>query len=92
MIIIAGTLRVAERDAYLAAVAHVAGLARAFPGCLAFVQAADPLEADAIHIYERWESDEALHAFRNSGGPPIDAPPISSASVAKYRISAVERP
>ena len=94
MLIIAGTLMVdpSHRTAYLAAVANVAVLARAFAGCLAFVQAADPIDARAIVVYERWESDEALHAFRTSDGPDLETPPIVSAQVSKYRISTVEQP
>jgi quinol monooxygenase YgiN len=97
MLIIAGHLRVdpARRDRYLQATADVAPLARRFPGCLEFVQAADPAEADRIVIYERWESDEDLMAFRTSGSPDDDAaepPDILDADVRKYRISAVEAP
>jgi quinol monooxygenase YgiN len=94
MIIIAGTIRVDAdlRDRYLDAVSEVAGQARAAPGCLDFVQAADPIDADRINVFERWESDEDLHRFRNSGGPEVDVPPIRAADVHKYRISAVESP
>jgi hypothetical protein len=43
VIIVAGMLRVAaaDRDSYLDAVAHVAGLARLAPLCLDFVQAGE---------------------------------------------------
>lgn len=97
MIIVAGWLRVAaaERERYLAAVADVARLARAAPGCLDFTQAADPLDAERITVYERWESDEDLLRFRSSGDPDApepDLPAVLSAEVRKYRISAVEEP
>lgn len=94
MIIVAGELRVepGERDRYLEAVADVARLARVAPGCLDFVQAADPIEPDRIVVYERWESDEDVHRFRTAGGPELDVPEIRSAEVRKYRISAVEAP
>lgn len=106
MIIVSGYLLVdpAQRDAYLAATFEVARLARVAPGCLDFVQVADPLEDDRIVIYERWESDEQLTAFRNSGtggdagnaDDTSDLPPellaAKAAKVAKYRISAVESP
>ena len=98
MIIVAGWLRVlaADRDRYLAAVADVAGLARRAPGCLDFVQAADPLDAERINIFERWESDDALERFRTSGTPEdADAPEppdLLSAEVQKYRIASVEAP
>ncbi|GAA3453339.1 MULTISPECIES: putative quinol monooxygenase [Dactylosporangium] len=94
MIIIAGALRVdaADRDRYLAAVVDVARLARDAPGCLDFIQSPDPLDAERIQVYERWESDEDLLAFRSSGGPDLDLPPLVSADVRKYRIAGVEAP
>jgi quinol monooxygenase YgiN len=96
MLIIAGELRVdpADRDRYLEVTGFVAPQARATAGCLDFVQAADPVDADRINVYERWESDEALLAFRSQAGPgdAEPAPPVRSADVRKYRISSVEEP
>ncbi len=97
MIIVAGSLRVApdERERYLSAVADVAVQARGAPSCLDFVQAADPLDPERIHIFERWESDEDLQRFRTSGepgAPQPDLPDVLSAQVRKYRIAAVEAP
>ncbi|SOD97464.1 putative quinol monooxygenase [Blastococcus haudaquaticus] len=97
MIVVAGELRVAsvDRDRYLAAVAEVTAQARQAPGCLDFVQAADPLDPERIVVLERWESDEDLQRFRSSGDPDDagpDLPEIVSADVRKYRISAVEEP
>lgn len=96
MIIIAGHLRVeaADRSRYLAAVADVAVQARQTPGCHDFVQSADPVDAERINIYERWDSDEALQAFRTSGSDDeaVETPDLLGADVAKYRISAVESP
>ena len=94
MLIIAGSLQVApdDRDRYLAAAAGVAPAARRAPGCLDFVQAADPVEPGRINIYERWESDEDLLRFRTSGGPDIETPDILGADVHKYRIAGVEEP
>jgi quinol monooxygenase YgiN len=97
VIIVAGELRLDPelRDAYLAAVADVAPLARRTSGCLDFVQAADPLEPDRINVYERWDSDEALAAFRAQGGPDepgAPMPELRSASVRKYRVASEEAP
>jgi quinol monooxygenase YgiN len=94
VIIVAGELRLDPdlRDAFLDAVADVTPLARGTAGCLDFVQAADPVEPDRINVFERWESDEALLAFRTQGGPPPSAPPLRSADVLKYRISGTEAP
>jgi quinol monooxygenase YgiN len=96
MIIIAGHLLVApgERDRYLAAVDGVAALARQSPGCHDFVQSPDPIDPGRINIYERWEDDASLLAFRNSGGPDdaVETPEVVGAEVAKYRISSIESP
>ena len=97
MIIIAGHLRIAasEREEYLTAVSGVAVLARRLPGCHDFVQSADPIDSERINIFERWDNDEVLMAFRSSGSDndePATLPAVLSADVAKYRISAVESP
>ncbi len=91
MIIIAGTLTVADRAAYLAVVGSATALARQTPGCLDFAQSADALDPDRINIFERWESDEALAAFRALPGDD-DVPAILGADVHKYRVASVEAP
>ena len=94
LIIIAGQLHLdaADRDRYLTAVADVACLARKAPGCHDFVQAADPIDAGRINVFERWESDDHLHRFRASGEPLPELPALRSAEVHKYRISGIEAP
>jgi quinol monooxygenase YgiN len=91
VIIIAGTLRVdpAVRASYLEVVSAATAMARRAPGCLDFAQSPDPLEPDRINIYERWESDEQLEAFRSLPAD-IEPPPIQGADVHRYRISAIE--
>ncbi len=84
-----------ERDEYLTAVAAVTALARRTPGCLDFVQSADPIDPERINIYERWGGDEALLAFRSSAGAGNESPSmpaVLAAEVAKFRISTVESP
>jgi quinol monooxygenase YgiN len=94
LIIIAGYLRLdaADRARYLTAVSDVARQARQAPGCYDFVQAADPIDAERINIFERWESDEDLQRFRTSDGPMPELPPLRSAEVHKYRVAGVEAP
>ena len=94
MLIIAGTLRVdaADRAAYLELATQATTMARAAVGCLDFAQSPDPVDADRINIFERWESAADLQAFRDL---PADEsgeslPPILSADVRRYLISAVE--
>lgn len=70
-VVVVGHLRVAEvdRDAYVADCLEVVRQARAAPGCLDFVVAADPLERDRVAVAERWASRADLDAFRGSGPP-----------------------
>jgi quinol monooxygenase YgiN len=94
MLIIAGTLILdpAHRAAFLAANAEVVGHARQATGCLDFVQAADPLDPGRVNIYERWDTEDHLLAFRGEGQPASDSPPIESADVKRYIIASVEDP
>ncbi len=94
MIIIAGWLAVAPeaRDAYLRDCAEAVRLAREAPGCLEYALGADLLDAGRITVYERWESDADLERFRGSGPSDEQSAQILDASVARYRISAVEAP
>ncbi|WP_407565352.1 putative quinol monooxygenase [Streptomyces sp. 184] len=94
MIIIAGMLRVdaAARADYLAGCAQVVTQAREAAGCLDFALSADPVEADRINVYERWETDEDVLRFRDTGPDAAQTARILDAEVHKYRISAVEAP
>ena len=94
MLIIAGQLIVdpTRRAAFLAANTEAGVQARQADGCLDFVQAADPLDLSRINVFERWDTEEHLLAFRGAGQPASDSPPIESADVKRYVISAVEEP
>ncbi|MGQ0775781.1 MAG: putative quinol monooxygenase [Pseudonocardiales bacterium] len=90
MLIIAGRLRVdpADRDAYVRDCVAVVEQARAAPGCLDFAITADTVEADRINIYERWDTDANLQAFRSSGPSAGQTAQILDADVRRYLISA----
>jgi quinol monooxygenase YgiN len=94
MLIIAGSLILdpADRERFLVANADVVVQARQSTGCLDFVQAADPVDANRVNVFERWDSEEHLLAFRGAGQPAEGSPPIQSAAVKRYLISAVEEP
>jgi quinol monooxygenase YgiN len=94
VLIIAGSLVVdpPDRAKFLAVNGDVVGEARKAPGCLDFVQAADSLDPSRINVFERWDSEDHLLAFRGAGQPASDSPPIRSANVKRYVISAVEDP
>lgn len=89
MIIVAGHLDVdpGERDAYLATCVAVVEQARRAPGCLDFALSADLLEPGRVNIFERWESQETVEAFRGDGPSDEQATAIRGASVAEYDIA-----
>lgn len=94
MLIIAGHLVVTspERDDYVADCAEVVLAARAAPGCLDFSITADPVHPERIRIFERWESEEQLLAFRGSGPSGSQQATIVAADVKRYGISSVGEP
>lgn len=89
MIIVAGHLTVdpSGRDAYLATCVNVVEQARRAPGCLDYAISADLLEPGRINIFERWESQQAVEAFRGEGPTDEQAAAIRSASVTEYDIA-----
>jgi quinol monooxygenase YgiN len=94
VLIIAGSLTVvaADRADFLAANIEAVEQARQAPGCFDFVQAADPLDLTRINIFERWDNEEDLLAFRGAGQPSSESPAILSGDVKRYVISAVGEP
>lgn len=94
MLIVAGHLVVdpTEREAYVADCRAVVEAARAAEGCLDFSITADLVEPGRINVYERWEDEEPLLAFRGSGPSGDQQAQILDADVERYEISAVGAP
>ncbi|MBF6328521.1 putative quinol monooxygenase [Nocardia transvalensis] len=67
MLIVAGYLRVTDRDRYLDACRKVVVAARAADGCLDYSLGADLVEPDRVNVYERWTTRAAVEAFRGEG-------------------------
>lgn len=65
--------------------------ARVAKGCLDFVVAVDPIEYDRVNVYEKWESEDALDAFRGSGPASDISSLIRDAQVSQHRIVLDER-
>ncbi len=89
MIIVSGRMQAApgQRESLLALSREAMIAARATRGCTAFVVAADPIEADRVNVYEEWESEDALLAFR-ADGPSADLRGlIVGAEVRRHRIA-----
>jgi quinol monooxygenase YgiN len=91
MVIVAGHLVVKpyQRESYLAGCASVVELARRAPGCLDFAITADLLDAGRINVFERWESQAAVEAFRGSGPSDEQSAAMLAAEVAEYDVANV---
>lgn len=90
MVIVAGHLVVdpTERDDYLSGCVDVVRQARRAPGCLDFSLSGDIVDPGRINIFERWESQGAVEAFRGSGTSDEQGAAIVSAAVAEYDVTA----
>jgi quinol monooxygenase YgiN len=93
MIIVAGHLLVdpAQREAYLADCTAVVIQARSTSGCLDFCLSADLVDPARINILERWDSQDAVEAFRGSGPSSEQQAAIRAASVAEYEIADIRQ-
>jgi quinol monooxygenase YgiN len=94
MLIIAGHLLVeaAARDDYVAACVTVVEAARAAPGCLDFSITADSLEPTRVIVYERWDGEDDLLAFRHSSVDVGEPPAFLDADVKRYGVSSISEP
>ncbi|OLT19125.1 hypothetical protein BJF79_02615 [Actinomadura sp. CNU-125] len=93
MVIIAGKMYVpAEvRDRWVADHRDAITRARAMPGCVDLYLSADPLERDRVNMYECWETEAELDAWRAVADPP-PKPEGFRADVHMYEIGAVGPP
>jgi len=89
MIIVSGRIYVTpgRRDAFVATSRDAVVEARRAPGCLDFVVAADPVEPDRVNVYEQWETEAELEAFRGAGPDSDLNSDIVSADVSRHQVS-----
>lgn len=89
MVIVSGHLMVDpdDRETYLDGCRNVVAMGRAAPGCLDFAISPDLRDPGRINIFERWESQAAVEAFRGTGTPNDQAAQIRSADVAEYDVA-----
>ena len=89
MIIVSGTIHTApaDRDGFVAASLESVAAARSAAGCLDFVVAADPVEADRVNVYERWETEADLVAFRGEGPGDDLSSMIVRTDVSRYDVA-----
>ena len=88
MVIVAGSIRIApgRRDEFVATSLPAVVQARATPGCLDFVVAADPVDPDLAVVFERWSSVDALKAFRGAGPEDDLSEMIVAVEVDQYAV------
>ncbi|HTU13570.1 MAG TPA: antibiotic biosynthesis monooxygenase family protein [Solirubrobacterales bacterium] len=93
MVIVAGHLMVkpGDRDRYVAGCIEVVEKARETEGCLDFAITADSIDPGRVNIYERWDSREAVEAFRGDGPSDEQSVAMISASVAEFGVAGVTR-
>jgi quinol monooxygenase YgiN len=87
MLLVAGQIRVSDRDRFLKLSTEAMKLAREADGCLDFVVAADPLEEDRVNVLERWTDRESLLSFRGDGPGDDLGELITSADVQEYEVA-----
>ena len=89
MIIVSGKIYVRPdaRQAFLTCSLAAVTQARGTRGCRDFVVAADPIEPDRVNVYEEWESEEALVAFRGDGPDHDLSSSIVRADVARHVVA-----
>ena len=88
MLIIAGHYLVdaAQRDAYVEAYRDLVTRARAAPGCFDVAITADTVEPDRVNMYERWQDEETLAAFRAVASPPPLDVEMFAVQVSKFSV------
>jgi quinol monooxygenase YgiN len=93
MIIVAGHITVdpEQRESHLAGSARVVEKARQADGCLDFAMTADLLDPGRLNLFERWESREALTAFRRRAPRNKHRAAMLSVSVAEYDVTGEHR-
>lgn len=89
MIIVSGKIfvRSGTGERYLESSAEAIRQARQAHGCRDFVVAADPIKPDRVNVYEEWDSEEELLAFRESGTDESLQSVIVNASVSRHVVS-----
>lgn len=89
MIVVSGRIYVAAEDRETFVNESLASIkaARIAQGCRDFVVAPDPLENDRINVYEEWETNEDLIAFRGAGPSADLGQLITKAEVSEYYVA-----
>ncbi len=94
MLIVAGYFDVdpENRDEFIKGREEGMRRSRTEPGCLTYVFSPDPIEPGRVHLFERWESKEALaqhlKAMRDAPRPSTDVK-VHGREVQQYEIATI---
>lgn len=94
MLIVAGYFDVdpENRDEFIKGREEAMRRSRAEPGCLTYVFSADPIEPGRVHLFERWESRDALaqhlKGMRDAPQPSTDVK-VHGREVQQYEIATI---
>ena len=93
MVIVAGHLIVepGQRSSYLRGCEDVVEQARRAPGCLDFALSADLIDPGRVDIFERWQSQAAVDAFRGGGPSDEQTSVVLYATVVEYDVTGERR-
>ena len=94
MLIIAGHARLAEadRDAYVTAHGDLVERARKSAGCLDVAISADPLDPARVNIFERWDSQASLEAWRAIADAPDTGIELQADDVQLFTVTEARPP
>jgi quinol monooxygenase YgiN len=94
MWIIAGhvTVDVDTRDAFVEAHRDLVERARQAPGCLDVAITADPVDPGRINNYERWETWDAIEAWRRQANAPDTGIEFRHVDVTAFEVARTRPP
>jgi quinol monooxygenase YgiN len=94
MWIIAGHVTVDEneRDTFVEAHRDLVRRAREAPGCLDVAITADPVDPRRINNYERWESWDAIEAWRARAAAPDMGITMHDVDVTAFEVANIRPP
>ena len=94
MIIVAGYLHVdpAERDRYVTAFSDFTEHTRQLSGCLDLAISADSADTSRVNIFELWDSEETMQAFRSQAIVPNTGIEIHGGTLQEFVIESARNP
>jgi quinol monooxygenase YgiN len=94
MWIIAGHIVVDDdkRDAFVEAHRDFVERARQAPGCLDVAITADPVDSGRINNYERWETWDAIEAWRKRADAPDTGVEFRAVDVTAFEVASTRPP